>query len=213
MSTQINMDDPLAPPGPKDVPPGPREPAAAGEPAPKRRGRPKGDAQLKLDLKEIEDKLATLLETPAIPMAVAGDVWPAQHIEQRAKPLAKAISQACKDNPQLREKLLQYLRVGDSASLILAVGVFLVPILIYYGILPAPPIVKIQLQIPDRQAPGVRQASVPEQVRIYEQQMRDEAEAHGERYPAGDGTPVDPENPRQTPSSPRTAQARTPPAI
>ena len=215
MSAVIDMDDPLAatPPGPKDTPPSPRDPkdTPAAE-TPRKRNRKTGDAQLKLDLKEIEEKLAVLLETPGVPMAAAGDVWPAQHIEHRAAPLAKAIATACKDNPQLREKLLQLLRVGEGASLLIAAVAYIAPVAMYYGLVPAPPILKMQLQIPDRNT--VRQASVMEQMRAYEQQMAaEDAQRAAQTVPSDDGPPHDPENPRSTPRAHDTAQASPPPAI
>lgn len=165
------MDDPLAPPV-RDTPPGAKDPGPAAQSGPgstttppRKRGAVKADQQLKLDLKEIEDKLGNLLELPAVPMAATGDHWPAQHIETHAHPLAKAIAQACKDNPQLRQKLLQFLRVSDNANLLIASFSYTVPVLLYYGVLPVPPIVKAQLQVPDRNAPGVRSPSIAEQLR------------------------------------------------
>ena len=83
-------------------------------------------------------------------MVATGDIWPAQHIEAQAAPLAKAIANACKDNVQLRNRLLQFLRVSDNANLGIAIFSYLVPILLYYGILPAPPMVRAQLGVPDR---------------------------------------------------------------
>jgi hypothetical protein len=203
VSAVINMDDPLAPP-PRDTPPSPKDPAdappaPAGSTAP-RRGRKAGDAQLKLDLKEIEEKLGNLLELPGIPMAAAGDVWPAQHIERHAHPLAKAIANACKDNPQLRAKLLQLLRVSDNASLAVAVFSYLVPILLYYGLLPVPPIVRAQLQVPDRNEPGVRSPSIAEQLR--EQALRSQ---HGEQADPPPATNEPP--PPGQPPPPRAASA------
>lgn len=219
MSTLIDMDDPLAAAPPRDTPPSPsrdgengqskgREPGDAASAEPKRRGRKPGDAQLKLDLKEIEEKLGNLLELPAVPMAAAGDVWPAQHIEARAHPLAKAIAQSCKDNPQLREKLLQLLRVGDGAGLVLAALAYAAPVALYYGLLPVPPLVKHQFQIPDRAE--AREPSIVEQMRAQEraQQIRQEQIASQRARQA-----EDPQESPGTGSNRPKAQARTPPAI
>jgi hypothetical protein len=87
------------------------------------------------------------------------------------------------------------------------------PILIYYGIIPAPPIVKAQFQIPDRRAAGVRQASMMEQMRAYEQQEREEREAPAEDVQSMNGQAYDPENPGGTPPPPGEAQTQTPPTI
>jgi hypothetical protein len=214
VNTVIDMDDPLST-VPKDTPPSPRDPEQEqpGK-APRKRNRKTGDQQLKLDLKEIEDKLSDLLQIPAVPMAAAGDVWPAQHIEQRSPALAKAIAHACKDNVQLREKLLQLLRVGDGASLLIAAVAYIAPVAMYYGVLPAPPILKVQLQVPDRAK--VRQASMMEQMRAYEREealRADAAAAAAQTVPSEDGPPYDPENPRQTPPPGEQAQTSPPPAI
>jgi hypothetical protein len=217
VSAIVDMDDPLAgtPPPPRDTPPSPHDPAEQGQ-APKEprkrvrnRGKTAADAQLKLDLKEIESKLSDLLQIPAVPMAAAGDVWPAQHIEARSPALAKAIAHACKENVQLREKLLQLLRVGDGASLLIAALAYAAPVAMYYGIVPAPPILKAQLQVPDRAT--VRQASMMEQMRAYEQQQREE-EAQQD-VQSDDAQAYDPENPRHTPPPAEQAQTSPPPTI
>jgi hypothetical protein len=216
MSAVIDMDDPLAA-GARDTPPSPRDPQEepAGGKAPRKRNRKTGDQQLKLDLKEIEDKLSDLLQIPAVPMAAAGDVWPAQHIEGRSPALAKAIAHACKDNIQLREKLLQFLRVGDGAGLLIAAVAYAAPVAMYYGVVPAPPILKMQLQVPNRAE--VRQPSMMEQMRQYEHEERfaaaAAAAAANEPVPSEDGPPYDPENPRSTPGAHDTAQASPPPTI
>jgi hypothetical protein len=221
VSAIVDMDDPLAgtPPPPRDTPPSPHDPAEQGQPPkePRKRVRNRGktaaDTQLKLDLKEIESKLSDLLQIPAVPMAAAGDVWPAQHIEARSPALAKAIAHTCKENIQLREKLLQLLRVGDGASLLIAALTYAAPVAMYYGIVPAPPILKAQLQVPDRAR--VRQASMMEQMRQYEREekMARDTEftaATGEPVPSEDAQAYDPENPRHTPPPPGEAQTSPP---
>lgn len=152
----VDMDDPLASSRPRDTPPQPRDPDAAGNPppaastTPPKRKRTSPDVQLKSELKEIEDALTALLEIPGLPMAAAGDTWPAQHVEAHAGKLAKAIAQSLKDNPKLRARILTYLRMGENAGLAVAGGTYLIPILIYYGLIPVPPSAKAVVNIPDR---------------------------------------------------------------
>jgi hypothetical protein len=150
MEASINMDDPLS----TDLPPNPRatpEPEV-GRKAPKAPKATKAAAGINAELKEIETKLAALLGRPAIPMHLAGDEWPATHVEENAAPLAKQIAQAARDNARLREQLLKLLRVGDGAGLVFAALAYLVPVLLYYGVVPAPPLVRSQLGVPERAA-------------------------------------------------------------
>lgn len=206
----FDMDDPLAAEQPRrDTPPSSQ---GAGEPTgkagtaaePKRRGPRKQDAQLKLDLKEIEDKLSELLKTPAIPMDAAGDTWPARHIENRAPALAHAVAEAARNNTQLRERLLKFLRVQDNGTLLVASLTYALPVLLYYGVLPIPPPIRAQIPVPPREQ--AREPSIVER-------MRDEEERI-ERLRSQRGQAQDPNGAEGPETGPHyTPQARTPPAI
>lgn len=201
MSTPVvDMDDPLAPPRPRDTPP---QTDAAGNPPPaastaSKRKRTSPDTQLKSELKEIEDALTAILEIPGLPMAAAGDTWPAQHVEAHAGKLAKAIAQSLKDNPKLRARILTYVRMGENAGLAVAGGTYLIPILIYYGIIPVPPPAKAALNIPDRdQARGES---------IFDQ-MRAQAEYDARNGQTGSPSPTNEPAPPGQPPPPRAAPA------
>jgi hypothetical protein len=207
MSAVIDMDDPLAAAPPRDTPPqssgddvgSGREPGQAPAPE-KRRGRKPGDAQLKADLKEIEAKLADLLKAPAIPMEAAGDAWPACHIEDRAPALAHAITETARNNVQLREKLLQLLRVGDGAGLVFAALAYAAPVALYYGVIPVPPPIRAQLPVPQREE--ARKSSIIDKMREEEERLASRRARTTENPPPAENEPP-----------PATAQARTPPAL
>jgi hypothetical protein len=200
----VDMDDPLAQPGPRDTPPQPRDLGdAAGNPppapsTPPKRKRISPDAQLKSELKEIEDALTALLEIPGLPMAATGDTWAAQHVEAHAGKFAKAIAQSLKDNPKLRARILTYLRMGENAGLAVAAGTYLIPILIYYGIIPIPPPAKAVLNIPDRD--HARGESIFDQ-------MRAQAEYDQHNGQTGSPPPTNEPPPPGQPPTPRATPA------
>lgn len=135
---------------PKDTPPG----VAAAEPTKRtRRSRGPNKASEVAELKEIEDKLAQVLGAPALAMHMAGETWPANHIETRALPLAHQITLKAKENAEFRKRLLSILRSTDGAQLLVAAVMYLIPVLIYYGFVPVPPALKAQLGVPDRVGP------------------------------------------------------------
>lgn len=213
MSTVIDMDDPLATAPPRDTPPSREEEKKAGvtgdaaSAEPKRRGRKPGDAQLKADLKEIEEKLTQLLQAPAVPMDAAGDEWPARHIETRAPALAHAITETARNNVQLREKLLQLLRVGDGAGLVIAALAYAAPVALYYGVLPVPPPIRAQLPVPRREE--ARKPSIIDKMREEEERLASTRRAR---------TTEDPEEPiahrvRRATDTIHATQTRAPPAI
>jgi hypothetical protein len=212
MTPVIDMDDPLAAEQPRrDTPPQPSGDAGSGTPAgaaaePKRRGPRKQDAQLKLDLKEIEEKLTELLKAPAIPMDVAGDTWPARHVENRAPALAHAVAEAARNNTQLRERLLKFLRVQDNGTLLVASLAYALPVLLYYGVLPIPPPIRAQIPVPPREQ--AREASIVDHMREEEERLA------SRRGPAQDsnGAQGAPRTEDWQSTAPQ-AQARTPPAI
>jgi hypothetical protein len=215
MTAVIDMDDPLATAPPRDTPPkSSGDDAGSGGPgqAPptepkKRRGRVPGDAQLKADLKEIEVKLTQLLQMPAIPMDAAGDDWPARHIEQRAPALAHAIAETARNNIQLREKLLQLLRVGDGAGLVIAALAYAAPVALYYGVIPVPPPIRAQLPVPRREE--ARGESIIDKMRAEEARIaRQDGIRSQQRARATEDSPPAENEPAATPSA-----AGPPPAI
>jgi hypothetical protein len=172
VSAVIDMDDPLAAP-PRDTPPQPSGDGSGSPeqapPAEKRRGRKAGDVQLKADLKEIEEKLTQLLTLPSVPMDAAGDDWPARHTEDRAPAFAHAIAETARNNVQLRETLLRWMRMGDGAGLAVAGLAYALPTLIYYEILPIPHPVRAQIPVPRRAE--ARKPSIIDKMREEEERL------------------------------------------
>jgi hypothetical protein len=176
-----------------DLPPNPQgtpepEVGAGAKRERKGRGRPKGykpppkdgpNQTIKKECREIQTKLTALLARPAIPMHLAGDAWPAAHIEQNSPGLAHAIALACETNAALRAQLNRLLTIGDGASLVFAAAAYLAPVLIYYGIIPAPPMVRVQLGVPTRAE--ARGESIADTMR----KMQDQARAP-QQYPVPD---------------------------
>jgi hypothetical protein len=135
-------------------------------------------ASVRTEAREIEQKLASLLGRPAFPMRLAGDEWPAEHIESNAPGLASAVARRCEEDARLREQMLRLLRVGDNAGLVMAAVMYLVPVLLYYGVVPAPPVLTAQLGVPNRA--DVRGVSITEQMRA-EAENAERVRAQGER--------------------------------
>lgn len=102
-------------------------------------------------IRQLEDRLTQLLSMPALPMAMVGDAWPAEHVAKKAPPLAHQIVEAAKERPALLSRLLSLLEASGPAELLIAAGMYLIPLLIYYGVIPGGPILRSQFNIPDRQ--------------------------------------------------------------
>lgn len=118
-------------------------------------------AVLNRELRELEDQLTALLVSPAVPMHMAGDHWPGEHIEQRGGPLAHQVVELARRNAQFRAQLQRLLSTSENAQLAFAAAAYLLPVLIYYGFIPVPPPVKAQLQVPDRWEARGEAAGVP----------------------------------------------------
>lgn len=147
-----------APPPPADKPPGSAKKQQPSGAAKRRAAKLKGTAQaakvtgaaLTAELKVLEEKLSALLVAPSVPMHMAGDHWPGEHIEQRSPELAKQIVAVARRNPAFRAQLQKALSAGDGAQLAFAAAAYLGPVLIYYGLVPVPPQVRVQLEVPTR---------------------------------------------------------------
>lgn len=158
--------------GPGDVAPTPADreatraaaaAARAGGDAKPRRPRKPRAANVAAELKELEEKLSNVLTAPAIPMAMAGDGWAANHVSERAHPLAVQIVNLARENDAFRARLLVLMRTSDQAQIVFAAGAYLIPLLAYYGVLPLPPVVRAQLGVPDRREVAAGAAAAFEQ--------------------------------------------------
>jgi hypothetical protein len=118
---------------------------AGGAPA-----RPSSGAVLDRELRALEDQLNGILAAPAAGMHMAGDVWAAEHWEAHTPPFVHQVVELARRNPAFRVQLQRALQVSETGQLIVAGATLLIPLLIYYGILPVPPPVRAQLKVPDR---------------------------------------------------------------
>lgn len=140
-----------------DKPPGSKRQPSGAQKRKRAAGRGSGagtgaasGAALNAELKKLEGQLEALLVAPAVPMHMAGDEWAAAHVEGRGPELAHQVVELARRNVAFRLQLQKLLAVNESAQLGLAAASYLLPLLIYYGLLPTPPIVKDQLKVPDR---------------------------------------------------------------
>lgn len=121
---------PTEPAPPKDAPPG-----SVGDGEPKRVRAPRARVTKK-GTQQIEDALAEILQIPAVPAAVFGDTWMAEHFTVQGRALANRIATVSERNPVLRawcEKALE----GESVAVLLMAGVmYAAPPLMHFGVIP-----------------------------------------------------------------------------
>jgi hypothetical protein len=127
-------------------------------PSRRRRGRPPGSSNRSNKTREIEQALSKILVLPAMPFAWTGDPWVSRHFEERAPVLAQELAKKSETSPALRRQL-EWLTKGDTdLSLVMAGVLYLVPPLMYFGIIPAPGAARTLLDVPFREEvkePGV----------------------------------------------------------
>jgi len=104
----------------------------------------KPDAPRDAELKELERILTEALKQPALIMAGFGDEWPAEHILASAPAVSRNLVVASEHNPWLRRRLEDAASGQDAALAVLtlipllgSIGFYIVPLLIYYGLLNA----------------------------------------------------------------------------
>jgi hypothetical protein len=118
--------DPEPPLG--DVPPGsePRE----GK-APRRRNR-----VTKKGTQAIEDALTEILQIPAVPAAMLGDEWMADHFTTQGRQLANRIAITSERNPVLRGWCERAMEGEGIAVLFIASLMYAAPPLMHFGVIP-----------------------------------------------------------------------------
>lgn len=121
---------------------------------------PMPDASRKVDLKELELKLAEALKQPAIAAGMAGDEWAADHFTAAGPYLARNLVSASEHNPWLRRKLEDAATGQDAmmkiVSLMPVMGglvLYFVPPVIYWFNLPVPETTRERFGIPARKDP------------------------------------------------------------
>jgi hypothetical protein len=102
-------------------------------------------APSKVDLKQLEHVLSEALQAPAMPCAMFGDEWAANHFTQQGPYLARNLIAASEHNPWLRRKLEDAATGQDAAvKLISVVGIagalfgYAVPPVVWWFNLPVP---------------------------------------------------------------------------
>jgi hypothetical protein len=121
---------------------------------------PSAGAALNAEVRKIEEAVTAILVAPAVPMHMSGDDWPADHVEARGPELSKQIGALARRNAAFRAQLQKLLSTSENGQLAFAAAAYLVPVLIYYGVIPVPVMVKNQLEVPDRGA--ARSGVVPD---------------------------------------------------
>lgn len=131
-------------------------------PRPKRTKKPKLPEPPKgVDLKLIEKELEQALKAPAAIFMVMGEEWPAQHVDICAPGVARNLVLAAEHNPWLRRQL-EEIATGQAAmgkiisitSLAGSTFIYVVPLLVYFGLLPVPQRARAMLgDIPYRNHP------------------------------------------------------------
>lgn len=111
-----------------DTPPGRTD---GGDPKPRR-----GKRVTKKGTQQIEEALAELLQIPAVPAAMFGDAWMAEHFTFQGRQLANRIAIVSERNPVLRswcERMME----GESIAVLLMAGLmYAAPPLMHFGVIP-----------------------------------------------------------------------------
>jgi hypothetical protein len=118
--------DPEPPIG--DVPPGAE--GREGKP-PRRRSR-----VTKKGTQAIEDALTEILQIPAVPAAMLGDQWMAEHFTTQGRQLANRIAITSERNPVLRGWCERAMEGEGIAVLLIASLMYAAPPLMHFGIIP-----------------------------------------------------------------------------
>lgn len=133
---------------------------------PKKSPPPAGEHRA--DLREIETILAEVFRAPAMPCAIAGDSWAADHFTNHGPVLARQLVVASQHNPWLRRKL-EAAASGDQFAVALmsmstvavaAVG-YLLPPLIHWFNIPVPEQARAMFGIPPRRQPAPSNGASP----------------------------------------------------
>jgi hypothetical protein len=127
------------------------------KPKSKRPG-PMPDAPTGVDLKQLEALLAEALSAPAMPCAMFGDKWAADHFTTQAPYLARNLVLASEHNPWLRRKLEGMATGQDAAAKALAMlGVtgalfaYAIPPIIWWFNPPVPDQARAMFGVPARE--------------------------------------------------------------
>lgn len=144
------------------TPQAPKPPAEpVGDAAPKRRGRPKGSKNAAppgppdttgRTKAWIAKRLASMFTAPgfAFELMEGPGCWPAEHVGKAGPDLANEIARYAERNPPFKARLVTFLEGGETAGLVFAAAMYVLPLGMYFGVVPAPPRVKAILAVPER---------------------------------------------------------------
>jgi hypothetical protein len=118
---------------------------------------PKPTGKAPVDLKDVEVLLAEALKSPAVPAAMFGDEWAAEHFTLWGPALAHNLVQSAEHSPWLRRKL-EAAASGEAAmaQLMLVAGLgasvamYLAPPIVYWLNVPVPEKARLLLGVPPR---------------------------------------------------------------
>jgi hypothetical protein len=136
--------DPEAPIG--DAPPGSE--AREGK-APRRRNR-----VTKKGTQAIEDALTEILQIPAVPAAMFGDNWMAEHFTVQGRQLANRIAITSERNPVLRGWCERAMEGEGIAVLLIASVMYAAPPLMHFGVIPGGQMMGIPVLRKPQAGPG-----------------------------------------------------------
>lgn len=202
--------EPQKPPGEPEAgaeataePSAPVDPAEASRSAdkpPKKRGRPKGSKNkpkggsseraskapsVPAEIREIAKQLEALLTAPSFAFEMMGEEWPKNHVDRQGKILAAEIAAYAQKNAAFKARLQAFLSGGENTKLILAGVMYVVPLGIYFGTIPAPDRVRAMMGIPYRpRSIAPAPDDVPQEIR---EGVEKEAVENG--FTFEDGTP------------------------
>lgn len=145
----------------KDKPPAAKKSGRGG--ARPGSGRPKGSANAKTTAatdKALIEGLAQILSIPAIPAAMVGETWVAEHFSVSGPVFAGQLVAASKTSPQLRTILEKAIKGDSYAILIIGVFGYVVPPVMYFATSDHHP-ARAMVGVPPRRATVPRGASAP----------------------------------------------------
>jgi hypothetical protein len=100
--------------------------------------QPRSKRITKKGTEAIRDAFAELLSLPAVPCAIAGDQWAAQHFSQTGPRFAEQIAAASERNPVLRRWCERMMAGETTAVLLMAAIAYAGPPLIHWNLVPVP---------------------------------------------------------------------------
>jgi hypothetical protein len=130
--------EPAKAPKPPASKTGASQPPPESDKAPRRQksGASKASERKGKELELIRSGFAELLTLPAMPMALAGDGWAADHFTTRGPLLAQRLAAECERNAELRKWCLKALQGQSVMMLGVELFMYAVPVGMHFGLIP-----------------------------------------------------------------------------